>query len=121
LTKQQGRLALRLAFLALLGGGLVLWTQLRRPRDLRVDLDLTRALPGEIVEVDVVVRRDGRALGRTDETYGRRGAPATVHVTVRAAPGAAEVEATLVTLAGARRTRARVQLDESAPAVVRAE
>jgi hypothetical protein len=40
---------------------------------------------------------------------------------VRAAPGEAEVEATLVTLAGARRTRARVQLAESAPAVVHAE
>jgi hypothetical protein len=121
LIKQRGGLVLRLAFLALLGGGLLLWTQLRKPRDLRVDLDLTRALPGEIVEVDVVVRREGRALGRADETYGKRGAPGTVHLTVRAAPGEAEVEATLVTLAGARRTRARVQLAESAPAVVHAE
>jgi hypothetical protein len=42
------RLAPRLIFLALLGGGLLLWSQLRKPRDLILLVDLTEALPGDV-------------------------------------------------------------------------
>lgn len=110
---------LRAAFLALLGGGLFIWGQMRRPRELLLELDLTRALPGEIASVDVVVRRGQRALARHELTFGKEGAPGTLQVRIRAAPGEAEVEAT-VTYPGkpARRTSARVKLSEDAPAVV---
>jgi hypothetical protein len=112
----------RLAFLALLAGGLLFWTHQRRPRDLAVRLDLTSALPGEIVEVDLIVRRGDRALARRDSRYGTRGAPGQVEVVVHAAPGEAEVEATLV-YAGrpARRTVRQIRLSENSPASVRAE
>ena len=51
------RLAPRLIFLVLLGGGLLLWSHLRKPRDLRLQIDLTDVRPGEVTDVDVVVRR----------------------------------------------------------------
>ena len=85
----------RLLFLAALGGGLLLWAEKRRPRDLRISIDLTEALPGEITEIDVIVRRGGHALGRHDVHYGAAGAPATVELVVHAAAGEAEVETTL--------------------------
>ena len=56
--RERGGLLLRLGFLLFLAGGLALWSELRRPRDLRLELDLTSALPGEIVELDVTVLRD---------------------------------------------------------------
>jgi hypothetical protein len=85
----------RLLFLAVLGGGLLWWADLRKPRDLRLSVDLTEALPGHVREVDVVVRRAGHVLARHDIRYGEAGAPATVDVIVHAAPGQAEVETTL--------------------------
>ena len=114
------RRALRFVFLALLLGGLLLWRQLRTPRDLRVEIDLSDALPGEIAEVDVTVLRDGRALARVDERYGRSGAPSRFSVPVRALPGPAELEVTLVAGSGrvARRIRSSVVLEHDAPAVV---
>jgi len=114
------RLLPRLAFLALLGGGLLYWAQLRRPRELRLELDLTGALPGEISSVDVVVRRGEHALARHEARFGPQGAPATVQMLLRAAPGEAEVETTLGYLGRpARRFLARVQLSEEEPARVR--
>ncbi len=92
LPRARGGLLLRLGFLALLGGGLLLWSELRRPRDLALDLDLTNALPGDVVEVDLTVSRDGRPLLRLDQKYGSGGAPAVLHLTVRGRPGPAEVD-----------------------------
>jgi hypothetical protein len=117
----RGGLLLRLGFLVLLGGGLLLWSELRRPRDLALDLDLTSALPGEIAEVDVTVLRDGRPLLRFDQRYGAGGAPATLHLTVRGRPGPVEVDVMLIDARGnARRTRATVELRKAESAVVRA-
>jgi hypothetical protein len=106
----------RLVFLAALAGGLILWAQQRRPRDLTLQIDLTRALPGEIVELDVVVRRTGHLLARHDVRYDSKGAPGLVEFLVHAAPGGADVETTLV-YAGkpARRSTALVDLEEDAP------
>ncbi len=119
MVRERGGLLLRVGFVAVLGGGLLLWSQLRKPRDCAVEIDLTRALPGELVEVDLIVRRSGKLLLRSDLRYGRAGAPATVALTVHAAPGEAEVEATLVRAGGtARRTQERVTLSAAAPARV---
>jgi hypothetical protein len=108
-------------FLAVFLGGLLWWTQLRRPRDLLLQIDLTQALPGEITEVDVVVRRGRHALARHDVRYGNAGAPGLVEVQVHAVPGEAEVETTLVYPGKpARRSVAKATLVESAPARVRA-
>jgi hypothetical protein len=90
------KLGLRVVFLAALAGGLIFWVHLRQPRELPVRIDLTRFMPGEISEVDVVVRRDGHVLARHDVRYGAAGAPGTVQFMVHAAPGDAEVETTLV-------------------------
>jgi hypothetical protein len=117
----RGGLLLRLGFLVLLGGGLVLWSELRKPRDLALDLDLTSALPGEIVEVDVTILRDGRPLLRFDQKYGAAGAPATLHLTVHARPGPVEVDVMLIDVRGnARRTRATVDLRKDESAMVKA-
>jgi hypothetical protein len=116
------RLVLRLVFLALLAGGLFWWSQSRRPRDLILQVDLSRALPGDATEVDVIVRRAGRALGRHDVQYGEKGAPASVEMIVHAPPGAAEVETTVVYLGKpSLRSVARVQLSADAPTRVWAE
>ena len=121
LPRERGGLLLRLGFFLLLAGGLLLWSELRRPRDLGLDLDLTGALPGEIAEVDVTVLRDGHPLLRFDEKYGPGGAPGTVHLTVRAQPGPVEVDVMLVDVRGtARRTRATVELRKGGNAVVSA-
>jgi hypothetical protein len=114
-------LGLRLAFLAVLGGGLLLWAQQRKPRDLTLQIDLSGALPGEIVELDVVVRRGGHALARHDVQYGKSGAPGLVELPVHAAEGAADVETTLI-YAGmpAHRSVSQVQLTDAAPARVAA-
>jgi glycerophosphoryl diester phosphodiesterase len=116
------KLAGRALFLLLLAGGLLFWAHLRRPREMQVELDLTGALPGDIVEVDVVVRRDGRALARHDVRYGAAGAPGSLSLLVRAAPGEAEVDATLV-YAGraAHRVVAPVKLSEDAVSRLRAQ
>lgn len=108
-----------LAFAVLLGGGLLFWAQLRAPRDLLLDLDLTSVQPGDLVEVDVTVARGGRGLARRDERYGPAGAPASIHLQLRGRPGPAEVETTAIDRAGrARRSRARVDLDDGRRAVL---
>ena len=112
----------RLVFLGARGGGLLLWSQQRRPRDLTLQIDLTGVLPGEIVEVDVVVRRSGHALARHDVRYGESGAPGLLELPVRAFPGPADVETTLVYSGKpARRTVASVTLSADAPARTRME
>lgn len=114
-------LLLRLLFLAVLGGGLLLWAQARKPRDLTLQIDLTSALPGELVELDVVVRRSGHLLARHEVRYGSAGAPGVVEMPVHAAPGGAEVETTLVYAAQpAHRSVAQVTLQEAGPARVAA-
>ena len=116
------RLAPRLIFLALLGGGLLLWSHLRKPRDLRLRIDLTEVRPGEVTDLDVVVRRGGHALARHEVRYDGAGAPATVEVLVHARPGPAEVETTLgYAWKPARRIVARVDLSEAGTAKVRPE
>ena len=113
-------LLLRLGFLLVLGGGLLLFSELRRPRDLQLELDLTEALPGDVVEVDVTVTRGGQALLRLEQRYGSLGAPATIRAVVRARPGPAEVDAMIVDAKGnARRTRVTVELRKDAPAIVK--
>ena len=116
------KLAPRLLFLALLASGLLWWSQQRRPRDLRLAVDLTAMMPGDVTEVDVIVRRGGHALARHEVRYGAEGAPATVELIVHAAPGEAEVETNLAyAKQPARRSVARVQLATESPARVRAE
>ena len=118
--RERGGVFLRLGFLLLLAGGLVLWSEVRRPRDLGLEVDLTSALPGEIVEVDVTVLRDGRPLLRFDQKYGGAGAPATLHLTVRARPGPVEVDVMLIDSRGtARRTRATVELGKDTSGAVK--
>jgi hypothetical protein len=114
------KLAPRLLFLALLGGGLILWGELRRPRDLVLQVDLTSALPGEISEVDVVVRRSGHSLARHDVRYGGSGAPGLLEFVVHAAPGSAEVETSLVyTGKPEHRSVSTVDLTRDSPARVK--
>ena len=109
--RERGGLLLRLGFFVFLAGGLLLWSELRRPRDLGLDVDLTGALPGEIADVDLTVTRDGRALLRFEQRYGSGGAPATLHMVVHVRPGPVEVDLMLVDARGiARRTRATVEL-----------
>jgi hypothetical protein len=118
--RERGGLLLRLGFLLLVGGGLLFWSEFRRPRDVALDVDLTGAFPGDIVEVDVTVLREGHAIVRFEQRYGPTGAPATLHVTARARPGPAEVDVMLVDAQGkARRTRATVELRKDAPAAVK--
>lgn len=114
------KLAARVFFLLLLAGSLGLWAQLRMPRSLRLDVDLTSALPGHLREVDVVVARDGEAVARQQTTWGAAGAPATLHLDLRARPGAFDVETTLVDQAHhAQRVRAHVVLREGESGTVR--
>ena len=111
------KVLLRVGFLAVLAGGLVLFARARSPRDMVVEVDLTGALPGDVVESDVTVRRGEQSLARIDERYGAGGAPAILRVRVRAPPGAANVEVTLIGAGGtARRTRAAVDLSPARPA-----
>ncbi len=113
---------LRLGFLALLAGGLVLWTQLRKPRDLVIELDLAAAMPGELSEVDLLVTREGHLLSRTVLNFDHAGAPQILRNELRAKPGTAELEADLVYRSRpTRRTRAQIELDVSKPARVAAE
>ncbi len=116
------RLLPRLAFLVLLGGALILWGEVRKPRDLLLQLDLSAALPGDVQEVDVIVRRSGHALARHDVQYGAAGAPGLLEFVVHAAPGEAEVE-TLLVSAGRpeRRVVSQVSLTKDAPARVRVQ
>jgi len=107
---------LRVGFLAVLAGGLVLFARARSPRDMVVEVDLSSALPGEVVETDVIVYREGRSLARVDERHGTRGAPAMIRVPVRAQPGGATVEVTLVSAGGrSRRTTVPVELTTAGP------
>ena len=113
------RLAPRLVFLVLLGGVLILWGELRKPRDLVLQVDLSSALPGEIEEVDVIVRRGGHALARHDVRYGAAGAPGLLEFVVHAMPGEAEVETSLASAGKPeRRVVSRVTLTKDAPARV---
>ena len=80
------------------------------------------ALPGEIREVDVVVRRAGHALARHDVRYAAEGAPGTISLLVHAAPGEVEVETTLVYAASAgHRSIARIALQPDRSATIRLE
>lgn len=109
----------RLAFLVLLGGALILWGELRKPRDLVLQIDLTAALPGDVQEVDVIVRRGGHALARHDVRYGAAGAPGLLEFVVHAAPGDAEVETSLASPGKPeRRMVSEVRLTKDAPARV---
>jgi hypothetical protein len=116
------RVVPRLLLLVFLGGGLLWWSQLRRPRDLRLAVDLTAAMPGDVTEMDVIVRRGGHALARHEVQFGAAGAPGTVEFVVHAVPGDAEVETTLG-YAGkpSRRTVARVELSANEAARVQAQ
>jgi hypothetical protein len=110
---------LRLAFLALLAGGVVLWTRARQPRALPLEVDLAAALPGELREVDLIVTRGARLLARKDLRYGPGGAPQLLYEQVEASPGAAELEAELVYRdRPAVRARETLSLSPDAPARV---
>ncbi|HEY6907901.1 MAG TPA: hypothetical protein VI356_00910 [Myxococcales bacterium] len=112
----------RLAFLVLLGGALILWGELRKPRDLVLQVDLTAALPGDVQEVDVIVRRGGHALARHDVRYGAAGAPGLLQFVVHATPGEAEVETSLVSPGKPeRRTVSQVSLTKDASARVKVQ
>src|ERR1041384_3710251 len=96
MSKERRLMILRAAFLTLLAGGLLLWGEVRKPRELTVRIDLTSLLPGEISAVDAVVRRGGHVLARHQAQFGPSGAPGTLEFMVRAAPGDADVETTLM-------------------------
>jgi len=116
------KLVARFLFVALVASALLWWSQSRRPRDLRLAIDLTGALPGDITDVDVIVRRQGHALARHEVQYGASGAPGTVELVVHAPPGEAEVETTLSYGAKpARKSVSRVTLSAEGPTRVRAE
>ena len=120
MPRERGGLLLRLGFFVFLAGGLLLWSELRKPRDLALDVDLADALPGEVIESDVTVSRDRHVLVRFERRYGATGAPAALSFTVRARPGPAEVDVILVRASGqAERTRATVELRKDGSAVVR--
>ena len=96
------------------------WARLRVPRTLPVVIDLTDALPGEVTGIDVTVSRSGRALARVDRRYGASGAPQRVAIEVRAPPGLADVEATLLYRgAPAQRSAAQLDLREDEPVSLR--
>jgi hypothetical protein len=121
-TERRLKLAARVVFLVLLGGSLALWTHLRMPRELRVDVDLSSALPGELAEVEVVIAQDGQPVVRKEMRYAAAGAPAALHLEVRARPGDFDVEITLVDrFRHAQRTRRQVRLREGETPVVRVE
>jgi hypothetical protein len=70
----------------------------------------------------VVIAREGQAVVREEMRYGPSGAPAALHLEVRARPGDFDIEATLVDRSrNAQRTRRHVRLREGEPAVVRVE
>ena len=113
------QIELRIGFVAVLCGGLLLWSRARTPRSVDLIIDLTDALPGEITEIDVVVRRGGSGLLRVDRRFALGSAPQKVHLQVRALQGPAEVETTLVYSGKpARRSQTTVELDEEHPAVM---
>jgi hypothetical protein len=112
----------RLLFLVVLGGGLLWWSELRKPRELHVAVDLTGVLPGDVREVDVVVSRGGHALARHDVSYGAGGAPGMIEIVLHAAPGDADVETTLrYEGKPAHRSLSRVRLVADRQVQVRAE
>ncbi|HTO98796.1 MAG TPA: hypothetical protein VMK66_17220 [Myxococcales bacterium] len=114
-------LLLRLLFFAALAGGLFLWSGRRKPRDLRLSIDLASVLPGEVTAVDVVVRRSGHALARHEVHYGPAGAPGTVEMLVHAPPGNAEVEVSLTYANGPPRLiTSRISLSPDQPAALHA-
>ena len=111
------QLILRVGFLALLAGGLLVWSRLRMPQAMKVVVDLAGAQPGDLTEVDVVITRDSRALARVDRQFAKGTAPERLSLEVKVAPGEADVEATLVYPGRpARRTNARVDLREGTEA-----
>ena len=111
-------LALRAVFLTVLVGGLLFWTQLRRPRELHLAVDLTASLPGELTSLELIVRRGGHVLSRKELSFGKDGAPGRVDTSIFAAPGAADVELTLTSRAGSRRTEQSVRLADSGEALL---
>ncbi len=113
------QIALRVAFLAALAGGLLWWSRARMPAEVALVVDLTSALPGDLRELDLIVTRAGHLLFRSDRRYGPSGAPQRERYQLRAAPGSADVEATLVYPGRpARRVSSTVELREDHPAEV---
>ncbi len=116
------RLAPRLILLAVIAVGVLWWSQARRPRDLRLEIDLTAVEPGDVTGIEVLVRRGGHALARHEVSYGSSGAPGTMELVVHAPPGEVEVETTVSSAAKpARRSVSRVKLSADAPARVRVQ
>ena len=108
------QIALRLGFLGAVLAGLIFWSELRRPRDLPLEIDLTGALPGDISGLDVVLTRGSGLLLRQQPAFPAIGAPAVYRLTAHARPGPAEVDVTLLYAKGAaHRTRTPVTLTES--------
>jgi hypothetical protein len=104
------KLLIRLAFIVVVIGGTFYWQRARQPADLTLALDLSGARRKEISGIDVIIRRDGKALSRHEMNFGNAGAPATLEFVVHAAPGSAEVESTL-NYAGKPSRRVTVNLD----------
>ena len=112
---------LRPAFLALLACGLVFLAR-GRPRELPLDVEVRPQGSPQPRSFDLVVRRAGGALLRVEQSFDAVGPPAVVRVSVRAQPGPAEFDLTVVDAQGsARRFRGLVDLAEDAPARVAAE
>jgi hypothetical protein len=104
------KLLIRVAFIVVVIGGTFYWQRSHQPADLTLALELTGAERKEISGVDVIVRRDGKALSRHEMSFGDAGAPATLEFLVHAPPGSADVESTL-NYAGKPSRRVTVKLD----------
>jgi hypothetical protein len=89
----------RLLVLALAAAGFFYLAR-SRPRDLSLELDLSNARPGSIAAIDLTLRREGKALLRREQRF-TSGAPVLLPIAVHTAPGAAELELTLVDRSGA--------------------
>jgi hypothetical protein len=121
MTDRGRQLLLRVVFVAVLAGGLLYWSQLRKPQDLKLQIDLTSALPGEITELELVVRREGHLITRKQIQYGKAGAPGLFETEIHARPGPTDVEVTLVyENKSAHRTSTTVDLAGDKPARISA-
>jgi len=91
----RSRLVLRLALIAVILGSVYYWQETKKPVDMTLALDVSAARPKEITGVDVIVRRNDRAVSRHEMVFGNAGSPPRLEFVVHAPPGGAEVESTL--------------------------
>jgi len=118
----RSRLVLRLALIAVILGTVYYWQETKKPVDMTLALDVSAARPREITGVDVIVRRNDRAVSRHEMVFGNAGSPPRLEFVVHAPPGGAEVESTLNYQGKpSRRVTVQVKLHGDSPNEVRIE